>query len=162
MSKPLSATLRTYGIQREVLKDTRPATCEEAECEAFAGGFKIVCDLSTERGRAQAAYITDRMNQGEPAHLKRAFVKLTDTPGTLTFVFPPETRCFVQHRVRNGRPAAFVRHNGGSMLTRTGRTITDLSGRCVMRPVDWVESLHEDLDPVLEARKREGYDQPQE
>lgn len=104
-----------YGLQRitpalpvqamktyQQLSPPRPATCQEAGCEAYRGGWRTVVDESTDLGQAQAHYIR--------AESRRGFTEQRREDGLTEFTFTPGQRCFAQHRLpREGAERFLVR-----------------------------------------------------
>lgn len=94
---------KTYSIEAPLSSHWRDADCEEVGCLQFHNGFRTTVDLSTELGQAQFDYIVKRSG--------RAHGRGQD--GTIvTFLFPPGTQCFSQHKIRIDRPPLLVVRNG--------------------------------------------------
>ena len=89
-----------YRISAPVSTHFRPSTCAEAGCEAHANGWTTVCDLTTDLGRRQAAYI--RHGSG------RRFVEVATGPGVVEFRFGPGQRCFATHQLRLDREPDYL------------------------------------------------------
>ena len=92
---------RTFAVVAPLATHFRPATCEEAGCPAFLGGWRSTVDLSTDLGQAQAAYI-------------RGSGRGVTEPEPGVFEFAPGQPCFRadQHRARIDRPDLFVVRDG--------------------------------------------------
>ena len=136
MTRPLSRVApvgpvqayRTYQVATP-RSHTRPASCEEVGCEAYAKGWTTKLH---------------RMEQAELVHTVRSsgrpFTEAHDGPHVL-FVFEPGTRCFRagQHRVQV-RPEIYVVRDGDWRGNPTGRR------RQHDKPEHWVEdfALHQD------------------
>lgn len=94
---------KTYSIETPVETHWKETSCEDAGCLNHHSGFKTSVDVSTEFGKKQAWYITQRSG--------RKFTESQD--GTVvTFIFPPGTECFATHRVRADRPPLLLVRNG--------------------------------------------------
>lgn len=103
----LPAHLRqSYVIRRPGDTHWRPATCEEAGCDAYLHGWRTLIDTSQELGQRQADYI--RKESG------RAFAEDTLGPDQVVFVFDAGQRCFrsSEHQVEVGREPLFLVRGG--------------------------------------------------
>ncbi len=96
---------QTYQAVRPRSTHTKPATCQEVDCQAYANGWTTTVDTSTELGRRQANYI--RLKSG------RRYRSWThEASGKVEFVFPPGQKCFADHRVPIDRPTLYLRRGG--------------------------------------------------
>lgn len=93
----------TYGIIAPKKTHTRPATCEEVECDAMKFGWLTKIDVGTEIGVKRARYIID--------HSGRHWTAKQDG-GLVTFTFPPGQKCFAEHRVTLERDPIFTMKSG--------------------------------------------------
>lgn len=128
---------KTYQVSTPP-STTRPATCEEVECSAWANGWTTTLAVSS-----QGALIHAVRSAGRP------FTEATD--GThITFVFEAGTRCFKagQHRMQV-RPELYVVRGGDWRGNPTGMK------RQHTRPEHWVEDFAEHQDRIITAL-REG------
>ncbi len=98
---PASA-YKTYAITSPISTHFRPATCEEAGCGAYAGGWHTTVDESTELGQRQAYYV--RKLSG------RRFSEHRNEAGLTVFDFEAGQQCFrsAEHRVSLQRPENFT------------------------------------------------------
>ena len=93
----------TYGIVQPKRTHTRPATCQEVECGAYAYGWMTKVDVGTEIGQKRARYIIDHSGRRWTAE---------QNGGLVTFTFPAGQRCFAEHRVSLEREALFTVRSG--------------------------------------------------
>ena len=117
---------RMYRISTPVATHYRPATCAEADCQAYARGWRTIVPSA----RPQAAYIR--------ADRSRRHVEEAQEGGLVAFTFEPGQKCFAasEHRIGLDRPEFF--HVGDAM----------------MRAPDWVEDFSEHLDRIRTVRER--------
>lgn len=95
---------KTYQVLSPVQTHTSPATCEEADCQALANGWRTTVDERTSLGQEQAYYIRhDR---------SRRHFETANPDGLTTFEFPAGQTCFAQHRVSLDRPELFLVRGG--------------------------------------------------
>lgn len=95
---------KTYQVVAPVQTHTRPGTCEEADCQAQALGWRTTVDETTPLGQKQAHYIRhDRTRR----HSEEA-----RPDGLTSFTFPPGQVCFAPHRIRLDRPEFFLVRGG--------------------------------------------------
>lgn len=124
---------QNFAIAQPLATHFRQATCKEIECAAYVEGWQtIVPDASP-----QANYIRNRS--------ERTYTERYGDNGMVEFTFPPGQMCFNSwaHRVPNGRPEIFIHESLGNRRVHT-------------RGIDWVEHVHDEIDPVIDAIKREG------
>jgi len=115
---------QTYALARPASTHTRPATCQEVDCEAYRQGWQTFADVTTPIGRRQANYI--RLKSG------RHFTAVEEA-GRVAFTFPAGQRCFAEHRVPIDRPTIYLKR-GGDWRATTFAPIR-------MRDVDWVDDF---------------------
>ncbi len=120
---------------------TRPATCEEVECEQYARGWRIRVDLQTPLGQKQAYYIKH--------HSGRSYRVVDRNNGLVTLEFSPNQPCFQEHRVKGHRPEIY-RVKGGRMNDNPLGT----PARVHKKPEHWVEEFAEHQDRVNKIRQR--------
>lgn len=133
----VTPTQRAY-VLRHPTDRTVPAACEQVGCLARRRGWETTCDLSTELGRRQAAWI--RSSSG------RTFTEVPAGAGVVVFRFAPGQRCFAEHRTL---PTLYlVRH------AHRGRDLGAV--RRHSRPADMVEDWATHLDTVREDMIRHG------
>lgn len=140
---PASA-YRTFQITSPLSTHWRPATCEEAECEQHARGWKSAIDESSELGQKQAWYI--RKQSG------RKFTESGDEqPGLTVFTFEAGQACFAagQHKVPLGRPEHYLVKGGDWRGNPTGAL-----PRRHSKPEFWVEEMQEGFDKLRSAQER--------
>lgn len=118
---PVSA-VRTYALLPGRVTET--VSCEQAGCEAWRGGFRLITDPSTELGLRQAAYVRGDRTRGHREARR--------PDGMIEFDFPAGTRCFREHRVRETRYAV---RDGDHRGNPTGWR------REHVRAADWVEDF---------------------
>lgn len=131
---------RTFQIVSPLSTHWRPATCEEAECEQYARGWKSAIDESTELGQKQAWYI--RKQSG------RKYTESRDEqPGLTVFTFEAGQPCFSagQHKVPLGRPEHYLVKGGDWRGNPTG-----MSTRKHSKPEHWVEEFQENQDKLIQ------------
>jgi hypothetical protein len=138
---PVSA-YKTYAMNRPHDTHSRPATCEEIDCDFWRHGWVTTLDISTTEGQfhfetAKAASRT------RPYSLQRV------TDHLLKLLYKPGTPCFKasQHRVPVERPSIFVVRDGDFRGNPTGR-------RRVRRAEDWVDDFANHEDRLETARQR--------
>lgn len=128
------AYYKTYGLSMPLKTHWRPATCEEAGCEAYRFGWVTTLDLGTEFGQQWAARL--RKDRTRSCTEQRASLTLTK------FVYGPGNTCFQvsQHKVPVGRPARFYVAGGDFRGNPRGTPV-----RVHKRPEDWCEdfALHQ-------------------
>lgn len=105
------ARARTYSVASPLATHTRPATCEEVDCQAQAGGFSIPVDPNTDLGRRQIAAI-----KGSGRH----YTTHRTPVGLVEYRFPAGQRCFQQHRRSLDRPEWYMRRQTGNTHRHTG------------------------------------------
>lgn len=132
---------KTYGVAMPARTHWRPASCEEADCEAYRSGWVSTFDLSTDLGQQQYHYCT---------HDKTRSYSEQRSGGTLVkLVYAPGNRCFRKHQVPLGRPARFY-VSGGDWRGNPAGTAT----RVHQRAEDWVEDFSEHQDMITTAIER--------
>lgn len=97
---------KTFRIVAPISTHFRKATCEEARCPHYLGGFRTRVDESTDLGQQQAYYIRhDR---------SRRHTEWRDETGLTVFDFEPGQRCFNSgdHKVRLEREELFLTQPG--------------------------------------------------
>lgn len=117
---------KTYSVISPIETHTRPATCQEVECEAHQRGWQTQIDVSTTLGQNQAAYIQHRAGR------KYSVVQVGDL---VTLTFPAGQQCFAAHRVALDRPAVFLVRDGDHRGNPRG---TD---PILRSPDDWVDDF---------------------
>ena len=124
---------KTYAMSVPLATHWRPATCDEADCEAYRCGWVTTVDVSTDLGLKQYEYITRDKSRGHS--MQRTSLTL------VRFVFPPGTRCFRSdgHRLPLGRPAIWTVRGGDWRGATT-------QARVHKRAEDWAEDFagHQD------------------
>lgn len=121
---------KTYGMSMPVKTHWRPATCEEAGCEAYLFGWVSTFDLSTDLGQRQIAFCR--------ADKTRSFSTQQPDENLVKFVYAPGNRCFQSagHRVPLERPARFYVAGGDYRGNPRG-----IPTRVLQRPEDWVDDF---------------------
>lgn len=135
-----AASYKTYGMSMPLRTHWRPATCDEAGCEAYRHGWVTTTDLSTALGQRQAEYIRhDR---------SRRHQEQRTGPNEVKFVFGPGQRCFAAsgHRVPLERPARFYVADGDWRGNPRGTPV-----RVHVRAEDWVDDFATHQDRIATA-----------
>jgi hypothetical protein len=125
---------KTYSIEAPVETHWVEVSCEEAGCLNHHNGFKTQVDVSTELGKRQAWYITQRSG--------REFTETQDGASMVTFTFPPGTECFAQHRAKSDRPPLLLVRNG-DWRRYLGRPVVHDS------PESWVDDFASHQDRLV-------------
>lgn len=138
-----AGSYKTYGMSMPLRTHWRPASCEEADCEAYRHGWVSTFDLATELGQHQAAYCL--------ADKERSFSMQRPTATMIKFIYKPGNRCFRSgdHKVPLERPARFY-VQGGDWRGNPMGTAT----RVHTRPEHWVEDFSEHQDRLATAIKK--------
>lgn len=125
--------MQTFQIVAPKSTHTVRVSCEEAECRAYANGWRMTIDLGTDLGLKQAHYIK---------HLSgRSYRKVGVNGSLVELEFASGQPCFAEHRVRNELPEVF-RVKGGDHRGNPLKTPT----RVHKRPEFWVEEFAEHQD----------------
>lgn len=134
---------KTYSMRMPLGSHWRPATCEEAGCEAYRCGWASMFDVSTELGQRQYEFCS--ADRERSFHIQRPAASL------VTFVYAPGNRCFRSgdHRVPLERPAVFAVAEGDWRGNPRGIPV-----RVHKRAADWVEDFAEHQDRVATAIQR--------
>lgn len=131
----------TFQVVAPKSTHTRPASCEEVECEQYARGWKMVIDLNTDLGQKQAHYI--KYDSG------RSYRVADQRDGLVTLEFRSGQPCFQEHRVRNDLPEKFLvkggDHRGNPLGTKT---------RVHTKAEHWVEEFAANQDRLKTAIER--------
>ncbi|MGD9749788.1 MAG: hypothetical protein AB7W59_02215 [Acidimicrobiia bacterium] len=116
----------------------RRATCAEVECPGYVHGFVLRIDETTPLGQAQAAYLRADTS-------RRRAREYRDEAGLTVFQYAPGQRCTSDaddaHRVPVEREPLFI--------LRDPR-----QGRRQVEPMQWVDTLHENVDRFATLRAR--------
>jgi hypothetical protein len=132
---------KTYRVS--IPKSTHWVTvsCEDAECQAYASGWRSVIDEASELGQKQAHYIRTQSGRG--------FTESRTPEGMTEFLFRPGQPCFTQHQERGELPEIFIvqggDHRGNPLRTPT---VTHT------RPEFWVEDFAEHQDKLATILER--------
>lgn len=125
--------MQTFQILAPKSTHTRVVSCEDAQCQAYANGWRMTIDLSTDLGVQQGRYIK--------YHSGRSY-KVTGQEGSMVSLeFAANQPCFAEHRVRNSLPEVF-RVRGGDRRGNPLKTPT----RVHKKPEFWVEEFAENQD----------------
>ena len=79
-----------YSIKAPIATHWRGATCEEVDCRKNIMGWETHCNIGTELGKNQVAYI----RAGKSG---RRYTERTDVEGIVIFSFGPGQQCFTPH-----------------------------------------------------------------
>lgn len=126
---------KSYVIAAPLSTHWRPATCEEAGCEAFLNGWRTVVPADS----PQAAYI-----RGDRSRSCRMEIR----DGMAEFTFGPGQTCFAQHRARLDRPERFLITGGDHRGNPRGTPPVEL------RPDQWQEDMAGHLDRLKSEIER--------
>lgn len=136
---------KTFQIASPESTHTRPATCEEVECQQYAKGWVMKIDLGTELGQKQAHYIKHQSG--------RSYIIRDQRDGLVTLEFHANQPCFQQHKVRLERPEIY-RVKGGDYRGNPLKTPT----RVHTKPEHWVEEFAANQEAIAEAHRRGSYE----
>lgn len=129
---------KTFQIASPESTHTRPATCEEVECQQYLNGWLMKIDLGTELGQRQAHYIKHQSG--------RAYTVESQVDGLVTLRFRGQQDCFQAHRVKLDRPEIY-RVKGGDYRGNPLKTPT----RVHKNPDHWVEEFAENQEAIKQA-----------
>lgn len=130
---------KTYQLLQPERTHTKPATCQQVECQRMRNGWRSVMDTSTVVGRKQANWI--RLKSG------RAFTYVQQGP-VVTFTFAAGQRCFEKHRVPLYRDP-ILRVAGGDWRGNPRGTSTQ-----VLSARSWTDNFGEHQARLSEAQQR--------
>ena len=88
---------KTYQITQPKTEKTRIGSCEAADCENYANGWRTVIDMNTDLGKQQQAYIRG---------CGKRWTEYAEGNGLVTYTFEAGQQCFTQHHVTG--PAAVL------------------------------------------------------
>lgn len=135
------SAMQTFQVTAPKSTHTRKVSCEEAECQQYARGWRMRIDLNTNLGQMQAHYIK---------HQSGLSYKVTSQrDGVVELEFRSGQPCFQEHRVRNSLPEKYL-VKGGDYRGNPLRTPT----RVHKRPEFWVEEFAEHQDRLKTAIER--------
>lgn len=131
---------KTYGMSMPLRTHWRPASCEEADCEAYRNGWQTIVPAAS-----------DHAELIRSADFRRRY-RYTEQPGEgplAVFTFPPGQQCFKssEHRVPVGRPAIWTVRGGDWRGATT-------EPRVHKRAEDWVEDFAGHQDRLATAIER--------
>ena len=121
---------KTYQVKQPKTAQTRIASCEAADCEAYLNGWVTRIDESTDLGGRQAHYIRTRSER------KYTVTKIN---GITEFTFEPGQRCFGEHHVLD-RPQFYLVRDGDWRGNPSGKQ------RMHTRGEYWIEDFAEHQD----------------
>lgn len=133
--------MQTFQVVAPPSTHTKPAKCEDVQCEQYAKGWKMRLDLNTDLGRMQAHYI--KYDSG------RSYKVVKQENGLVDLEFKGGQPCFQEHRVRIDRPEVY-RVKGGDHRGNPLKTLT----RVHKKPEFWVEEFAENQDRLKTAIER--------
>lgn len=136
---PVSA-YKTYQIASPLATHTRPASCEEVDCQAWAKGWITRVPITD---TALIQFIESKQHG-------RHYQETTGVDqAEREFMFAPGQMCFraAEHRVSLERPA-FYRVRGGDWRQNTG-LIREHTGAA-----DWVDDFSEHQDKIAAVINR--------
>jgi hypothetical protein len=149
MPKLPAGSMKTYQISAPISTHRRPATCREADCQAYLNGWTTSVDETTELGAAQAYYI--RHDSGRRFTEER-------TIGLTVFRFEAGQTCFLpappgqpsthRHSVPLERTPLFVVREGDWRGNPRG-----IEPR-ILGADDWVDDFANHQNKLAEARER--------
>lgn len=131
---------KTYGMSMPLKTHWRPATCEEAGCEAYQFGWVSTFDLSTDLGKRQFEFCKDDRS--------RSFSIQRPSLNLVKFVYAPGNRCFQSgdHRLPLARPARFYVAGGDFRGNPRG-----VPAQVHQRPEDWADDFASHQDRLATA-----------
>ncbi len=132
---------KTYELRAPVATHFRPATCAEANCDAYLNGWRTTINETSALGQFQASYI--RRESG------RAFTEERLPDGMTAFTFEAGQRCFAasDHRVSLERePLYLVR--GGDWRQNQGLIRRHVDG------IDWRDDFGEHQQRIADQVER--------
>lgn len=135
------SAMQTFQVVAPKSTHTRPATCEEVECEQYERGWRMKIDLGTELGQRQAHYIKHQSG--------RSYRVVDQQGGLVTLEFKASQPCFREHRVPVGRPEIY-RVKGGDHRGNPLRTPV----RTHKKPEFWVEEFAENQERLKKQIER--------
>lgn len=132
---------KTYGWHRPVVSHYRPATCEEADCDAWRYGWVTTVDITSDLGRRQYDYITHDKT--------RTYTVTQPAAGIFKFAYQPGHPCFDSgnHRVLLGRPPIFTVRSGDWRQFTSPATVHRYAE-------DWVDDFANHQDRLATAIRR--------
>ncbi len=130
---------KTYAIDAPRSTHTRPASCAEVECQAWANGWRTVVPSNS----PQAVYIRGKS--------ERRFIEVRQDAGMVEFFFSPGQSCFRagEHRISLERPPLFSVRGGdfrGNPL--------QLPTRRFARAEDWRDDFGEHQERIVDAHRK--------
>jgi hypothetical protein len=134
--------MQTYSVSTPpgLEKDFyRRVTCEEAECASQQYGWETLIDETIPLGQRQAWYIRNQAG--------RKYTEIRTPTGT-TFRFAPDQPCFMEHKIRTGRPELYVVRGGDQRGNPLG-TRTVHSG-----PDAWLDDFQTNQQTIRDAQER--------
>ena len=132
---------QTFSIDAPKETHTKVVSCEDAECRAYANGWKMTLDLTTDLGKRQGYYIKH--------HSGRSYKVTGQHDGLVELEFAASQPCFQEHRQRIARPEIFA-VKGGDFRGNPLRT----PKRVHKKPEFWVEEFAEHQDKINQAIKK--------
>lgn len=132
--------MQTYSLSRpRGSQFWRKATCEQIDCDAWRKGWITRLPYGSE--------LVEYILAGQS---RRKFAEITAIGAAeRSFLFEPGQACFQasEHRMPIEREPLYV-VRGGTVQVATGRP------RQFTRGVDWMDSMHEATDRVVQAKER--------
>ena len=115
-----------YSIKAPVATHWRGATCEEVSCKKNIMGWETHCNIGTDLGKNQVAYI----RAGKSG---RRYTERTDVEGVVIFSFESGQQCFTTHTKK---------------ILEMGHLLVKESGgqRQVLEPDRWMWEFNESME----------------
>lgn len=132
---------QTFQVTSPVSTHTRLVSCEDAECQHYARGWRMKIDLNSDLGKNQARYI--KYQSG------RSFEVVSQENGLVELEFRAGQQCFTEHRVPLDRPEIY-RVKGGDKRGNPAGTLT----RVHKKPEFWVEEFAENQDRIARIQEK--------
>lgn len=136
-----ASTMRTFQLDQPLATHYRRATCEEVQCRAQAGGWRMAFDLTDPERRAAARFVRDKAG--------RTYThELLEDGNKVVFTFAAGQRCFEQHRIPLERDPFMIVRGGDFRGNPTGYRYEHTS------PDSFLDHWSGDLDQLNTVRER--------
>ena len=116
-----------YSIKAPLSTHWRDATCEEVSCRKNIMGWETHCNVGTELGQNQVAYI----RAGKSG---RRYTERVDVEGIVIFTFSPGQQCFTTHRKK-------IEEMGHLLLRESGG-----QRQVISEPERWMWEFNESME----------------
>tara|TARA_R100000501_G_C2566923_1_gene75347 strand:+ start:338 stop:715 length:378 start_codon:yes stop_codon:yes gene_type:complete len=116
-----------YSIKAPLSTHWREATCEEVDCRKNIMGWETHCNISTQLGRDQVAYI----RAGKSG---RRYTERKDVEEIVIFSFGPGQQCFTSHTKK-------IEEKGHLLLREAGG-----QRQVISEPERWMWEFNESME----------------